>query len=65
MNDNVVICIILFLGICAFFGAVWGVVNFICGIINFNSAEYICAKCGKHVTKKAKRCPKCKESFEE
>lgn len=46
--------------IVAFFLALWGVLNFISGIIHFTSSELVCSNCGKKLTDKVEKCPKCK-----
>lgn len=48
-----------FLGIAIYAGIIC-LMNTYDAIVNYKKPELFCAKCGKKVSKKLKKCPKCK-----
>lgn len=60
MSYTVVLIIMWAAVILAIFFGLWGVLNFISGIIHFTSPELVCSNCGKKLTDKVEKCPKCK-----
>ena len=60
MDIAIVRTILMTSVVVSFFFGLWGIINLISGIINYKSPELVCAKCGCHLTKDNKKCPRCK-----
>lgn len=54
--EMIITIILLFL---VFEVGIYTVVNIISAIVQYKRPELYCAKCGKRLSRKAKKCPKC------
>ena len=60
MSDLAELIISLFLIFLVLGVGLYTILNIFSAIINYKKPELFCGKCGKRVSRKAKRCPKCK-----
>lgn len=60
MNDLSLALIEVVLGCSAVGVGIYTITNIYEAIVNYKQPELFCGKCGRRLTKKMKKCPKCK-----
>ena len=57
--------VLMVLYVLVFGMGLYTVINIYDAIVNYKKPEYYCANCGKKITSKTKKCPKCKVKVKE